>query len=224
MVIFEIYLYRHRIKEIFLPIPDYSGCPNNWPDYAYGRLISTDLMIYNSNQPVITSNTRDFYAEKGKSDQMYIEFYSGFSQPLVTWYIIKNGTMELLQNSSNFGMYLSTVTVELKYYQKTVRLPGYNASLEVLTIDQELFTSYKVEIDDSFAQPVFETLHLKPSVIMSTYKSPESSVAGIAGGISAGLVIILVVGIVFVLWKRNQHKKQAKHDTDNGVTRDPIEM
>ena len=39
-VIFEIYLYWHRL---FLPIPDYTDCPNNRPDYAYGRLIGTAL-------------------------------------------------------------------------------------------------------------------------------------------------------------------------------------
>ncbi|KAK3592283.1 hypothetical protein CHS0354_034051 [Potamilus streckersoni] len=48
--------------------------------------------------------------------------------------------------------------------------------------------------------------------------SPDESlglpVAGLAGGISAGLVVIFIMGIGIVLWRRNQHKKRNELDND----------
>ena len=35
------------INRLFLPIPDYTDCSNNRPDYAYGRLIGTALLHSN---------------------------------------------------------------------------------------------------------------------------------------------------------------------------------
>ncbi|KAL3862865.1 hypothetical protein ACJMK2_008811, partial [Sinanodonta woodiana] len=128
-----------------------------------GQLVMEDMVfIWITDQPVITSNTNDFVAEKGTSGQMYLEFYSGLSQSRVTWYIEINGTMELLQNSSNVVINLSEVTVEVKYYQMTVRLPGYNASLVVFDVAEAHFTSYKVEINNGLQEPVIVTLQLNP--------------------------------------------------------------
>ncbi|KAL3862881.1 hypothetical protein ACJMK2_008825, partial [Sinanodonta woodiana] len=171
--------------------------------YNSGQLIMENMVsVLKTDQPVITSNNRDFVVEKGKSGQMYIEFYSGLSLPLVTWYIEKNGTMELLQNSSNFVMNLLAVTVEVKYYQTAVRLPGYNASLEVFDVAESHFTSYKVEINNGWAEPVFVTLEFKPrgppetpanlSVVLdsiTTHSLQLSWRAGFHGGASQTFVI-----------------------------------
>ncbi|KAL3837246.1 hypothetical protein ACJMK2_022614 [Sinanodonta woodiana] len=78
--------------------------------YSTGQLVMEDVVsVWIKDQPVITSNTRNFVSEKGKSGQMYIEFYPGISQPLVTWYIVKNGTMEQQQRGRTLNL-LETYT------------------------------------------------------------------------------------------------------------------
>ncbi|KAK3592280.1 hypothetical protein CHS0354_034048 [Potamilus streckersoni] len=50
--------------------------------------------------------------------------------------------------------------------------------------------------------------------VPSNSESPELPFAGIAGGISAGIVIILGVVISIFLWRRYQHAKKNEHEND----------
>ncbi|KAK3592285.1 hypothetical protein CHS0354_034053, partial [Potamilus streckersoni] len=50
--------------------------------------------------------------------------------------------------------------------------------------------------------------------VASTSASHGTSVAGIAGGVIAGFVIILVVVIGMLFWRRFQHRRKNEHDKD----------
>ncbi|KAL3857100.1 hypothetical protein ACJMK2_011796 [Sinanodonta woodiana] len=149
-----------------------------------------------------------FAALVGHSINISIPFYS---DPAIESFIFqKNGTG--LQNNSRTTMNISSSLIDSKFYGIPVKLEAQMATLFIQNLAHDDFDIYTLVLVNFLGTKEFR-FHLYAAVA-STSESYGLPVAGIAGGISAGVVIILVVVICIIFWRRYQHTKKNQHEND----------
>ncbi|KAK3596202.1 hypothetical protein CHS0354_016693 [Potamilus streckersoni] len=161
--------------------------------------------------PNILVNSTLFFGELGMSVSITIPLYSN---PVIESIVFQRNGTEII-NSSRTLTLLTWEIVNYAFYGSMVKLKAQKAHLIIQNLTHGDFVNYILELRNSIGKTFFRFKldAFEPNV----YKSPESSVAGIAGGISAGIVIILGLIIGMFIWRRNLCMNKCEHVTDKDI-------
>ncbi|KAL3860880.1 hypothetical protein ACJMK2_006976 [Sinanodonta woodiana] len=123
---------------------------NGIADYRDGSVNkSVSETVWIKGPPYVTSSITSFHAEKGQSGKLAIEFYNSLLDPNVTWYRYRNQSLEKLDSSDKYSVYISNVYVTLNFYSVSIQQPGINAALDIRNVTPDDFGLYQVNVQNS---------------------------------------------------------------------------
>ncbi|KAK3575930.1 hypothetical protein CHS0354_030900 [Potamilus streckersoni] len=156
---------------------------------------------------ILVDNAR-FIGDISLTVDISIPFYS---DPAIESFIIQTNGSNVM-NTSRTMTYLSKDIVNYKFYNKAIKLNSQKVNFVIQNMTREDFGNYTVLLTNSIGSTSFQ-FHLDPFA-PSTNESIMNPVPTIAGGVSAGFVVILIVTIGVFLWRRNRHP----HVTEQAIT------
>ncbi|KAL3860882.1 hypothetical protein ACJMK2_006978 [Sinanodonta woodiana] len=136
---------------------------NGIPDYRDGSLDqNVSVPVWIKGPPNVTSNDTDFYAKKGDSGRLVVEFYNSLLDASVTWNKQENQIQEKLQSSNKYNISVAERNVTVKFYKVFVQQPGFITTLEIKNVTEEDFVTYQVLLQNSAGNISHSSLSLRP--------------------------------------------------------------
>ncbi|KAK3581625.1 hypothetical protein CHS0354_019012 [Potamilus streckersoni] len=151
-----------------------------------------------------------FYFNRFIDNQIELHFDAGFNGGQEQTFVI-----EYKSNTSLDNVWKNASAAEIRETEKQYRLANGTFFIKVTTPSPGSYTyrmySWNVKGRSPFSDSITVTIYGAPS----TNESIMNPVPAIAGGVSAGFVVILIVTIGVFLWKRNQHPHVTEQE---GIT------
>ncbi|KAL3860890.1 hypothetical protein ACJMK2_006986, partial [Sinanodonta woodiana] len=170
------------------------------------QMAAVDLNI--TGVPVfLREETNKFTGEIGLFINISIPFYS-YSN-VTSFRFKKNGTLVL--NTTRTSTHLTNAIIDYVLYDRKIQLRAQEAYLYIQNLTKEDFDNYILTLENSHGQAEFIVI-LDPFVITpdsdSTFPLPA-----VAGGIGAGVAVILLVVVALLLWRRYHQRSQHTDGT-----------
>ncbi|KAK3575929.1 hypothetical protein CHS0354_030899 [Potamilus streckersoni] len=146
-----------------------------------------------------------FYFNRFIDDQTELHFDAGFNGGQDQTFVI-----EYKSNTSLDNVWKNASAAEIRETEKQYRLANGTFFIKVTAPSPGSYIyrmySWNVKGRSPFSDSITVTIPYE----LSTDKNIVNPVPAIAGGVSAGFVIILIVTIGIFLWRRNQHPQQTE--------------